>query len=177
MSRNRHSVVSILRRLLPLLLVLLALRPAAQTREYQVKALFVYHFGQYVDWPAGSSAAGTPFVIGVVGNDPFGRFLDDLVREERLDGRPILVQHYASPGEIKNCNILFVGSGAREALAAVAGKPVLTVGESPDFIQAGGMIQFYTEQDRIRFIIRPSAAKAVKLTLSSKLLRLAKIAD
>ncbi|RYZ20383.1 MAG: YfiR family protein [Chitinophagaceae bacterium] len=160
-----------------LLLLLLAPAAKAQTREYQVKALFLYNFGQFVDWPAGALAGNTPFVIGVVGNDPFGRFLDDVVREEQFEGRPIVVQHYEHPSEIRSCHILFVGSHVRESLAAVAGRPVLTVGEGGDFIEAGGMIQFFTEQNRIRFLIRPSAAKAVKLTISSKLLRLAKITD
>ena len=160
------------------LLLLLVPCSFAQTREYQVKALFLYNFGQFVDWPPGSlGAPNAPFVIGVVGNDPFGRFLEDVVREEQLAGRPIVVQHYDHPSDIRNCQILFVGSHVRESLAAVAGKPVLTVGERSDFIQAGGMIQFYTEQNRIRFLIRPSGAKAVKLTISSKLLRLAKITD
>ncbi|GAB4091556.1 YfiR family protein [Flaviaesturariibacter terrae] len=162
-----------------LLLLLLAGKLSfAQTREYQVKALFLYNFAQFVDWPPGCfTAPNAPFVIGIVGNDPFGRFLEEVVREEQLSGHPIVVQHYSSPSDIRSCHMLFVGGYTREALSAVSGRAVLTVGEAQNFVSEGGMIQFVTEQNRIRFQIRPSSARAVKLSISSKLLRLAKIVN
>jgi len=165
--------------------VLLAAGPslAAQTgaaTEYQVKAVFLFNFAQFVDWPADAfSGPDTPVVIGVLGDDPFGDFLDQTVRHEHLGGRPFQVRRYQSVDEIKTCHILFISRSEADRsegiLAGLKHRPLLTVSDADGFAQRGGMIRFVTERNRIRLQLNPEAAEAAHLTISSKLLRVAEI--
>lgn len=144
--------------------------------EFQVKAIFLYNFVQFVDWPPDAFATPeSPIVIGVLGQDPFGGFLDELVRGERVKGRPLVVERYRWPGEIDECHVLFISGseGARieQIAAAVRGRPILTVGDWDAFAQHGGMIHFVLEHKRVRLRINLDAARAAGLTISSKLLR------
>lgn len=149
---------------------------AATPEEFQVKAIFLYNFVQFVDWPPGSFATPeSPIVIGVLGQDPFGGFLDELVRGERVKGRPLVVERYRWPGEIDECHVLFIsgseGSRIEQIAAALRGRPILTVGDWESFARHGGMIHFVLENKRVRLRINLDAARAVGLTISSKLLR------
>lgn len=165
--------------------VLLAAGPslAAQTgaaTEYQVKAVFLFNFAQFVDWPADAfSGPDSPVVIGVLGEDPFGDFLDQTVRHEHLGGRPFQVRRYQSADEIKTCHILFISRSEadrpEEVLAALKHRPLLTVSDADGFAQRGGMIRFVTDRSRIRLQLNVGAAEAAHLTISSKLLRVAEI--
>jgi hypothetical protein len=154
----------------------------AVPREYQIKAVFIFNFTQFVDWPKTAFPnAGAPLVIGVLGDNPFGSYLNETVTGEKVDGHPVIVQHYDRVQEIQNCQILFIGLSNREkseqAIADLKGKSLLTIGDSPDFLKAGGMIKFFTRKNNIRFEINLAAAKSANLTLSSKLLRVAEIFD
>ena len=165
--------------------VLLAAGPslAAQTggaTEYQVKAVFLFNFAQFVDWPADAfSGPDTPLVIGVLGEDPFGNFLDQTVRHEHLGGRPFQVRRYQSVDEIKTCHILFIsrsqGDRPEDILVGLKHRPLLTVSDADGFAQRGGMIRFVTDRSRIRLQLNLEAAAAAHLTISSKLLRVAEI--
>jgi YfiR/HmsC-like len=162
-----------------LLLVATACRAAAPS-EYEVKAVFLFNFAQFVEWPAGAfSGPDTPFVIGVLGNDPFGPQLDSVVRGETAAKRPMVVERYHSVGEIQHCNILFIGrteSGELpRILATLKGRSILTVSDAEEADQSGVMIRLVTRENRIRLRIDLSAAKAGNLTISSKLLRPAEI--
>ncbi len=156
---------------------------AAQTvraSEYQVKAVFLFNFAQFVDWPAeGFPDSDTPLVIGVLGEDPFRGFLDQTVRDERLGGRPLQVRRYHSVDEIKTCHILFIsgpeGDRPEGILAGLKNRPILTVSDADGFAERGGMIRFVTDRNRIRLQINLEAAEAAHLTISSKLLRVAEI--
>lgn len=146
--------------------------------EYQVKSVFLFNFSQFVEWPPQMlPEPGSPFVIGVVGRDPFGAYLDETVRGETLKGHPMVVKRFGNAEEVDFCHILFVSSGVSPAsvVQALPGKGTLTVGESAEFMRTGGMIRFFKQSNRIRFEINPSAAKAADLTISSKLLSLAEI--
>ena len=148
--------------------------------EYQVKAVFLFNFAQFVDWPADVFPdSATPLVIGILGNDPFGEVLDLTVRDERLRGRPFQVQRYRSVDEIKNCHILFISrsEGARPEviLAGLKQRAILTVSDADRFAERGGMIRFVTDRSRIRLQLNLEAAQAAHLTISSKLLRVAEI--
>ena len=135
--------------------------------EYQVKAAFLFNFLKFVEWPP--AAADAPWVIGVLGHDPFGEMLDQTVRGKIVNGRKVEVRRYARLGDVKDCNILFIGRGE-------SGMPIepglLTVGETPGFLKAGGAISFYLEDNRVRFEIRPAAGRAAGLHISSQLLKL-----
>lgn len=148
--------------------------------EYQIKAVFLFNFTQFVDWPPTAfSDAQTPLIIGVLGDDPFGAYLDETLRGERAKERPLVVQRYRRPAEIKACHVLFISrsESARldEILASLRGRNILTVGDFEGFAKRGGMMRFLTQGNKTRLRINLEAAKAANLTISSKLLRPAEI--
>lgn len=150
------------------------------SKEYQVKAVFLFNFAQFVEWPPTAFAtAQTPLVIGVLGEDPFGPFLEETVQGEKIGGRELAVRRFRRIEEVDACHLLFIGGLSNdeqeEALAALRTRGTLTVGESESFIAQGGMIRFFTENNRIRLRINPDAAKRAGLTISSRLLRPAEI--
>ncbi|HVH66640.1 MAG TPA: YfiR family protein [Gemmatimonadales bacterium] len=157
--------------------------PAGQTApslEYRVKAVFLFNFAQFVDWPlAAFPDSQTPVVIGVLGDDPFGPLLDETVRGETLAGRPFEVRRYRRADEIKACHILFISQSEsdrlEEILAGLKSRPTLTVGDGEGFSLRGGMVRFVTEKNRVRLRINLEAVQAANLTISSKLLRSAEI--
>ena len=168
---------------MPCLLLLRGQDLPAQTaisKEYQVKAAFLYNFSQFVVWPTEAfPEAQTPLVIGIIGEDPFGAYLDEIVNGEKVNNRPLIIQRYHQVEEIKVCHILFVSQSEtkrlEEILARLKGRSILTVGDIDGFAKQGGMIRFVTEKNKVRFGINVEAAKAAKLTISSKLLRPAEI--
>lgn len=149
---------------------------SAAVPEYRVKATFLFQFTQFVDWPPEAFPTGqAPLVIGILGDDPFGAFLDETVRDEKANGHPLAVQRFGRLEDVKNCQLLFVGrtdaSRAGDVVAALKGRKILTVGDSNGFADRGGMIQFVTEDNKVRLRINLEAARAASLTISSKLLR------
>jgi len=134
-------------------LLVCAARLGAQTgkaSEAQVKAVFLFNFAQFVDWPpAAFPDTETPLVIGILGADPFEGFLDQTVRGEQLRGRAFQVRRYRSVEEIKTCHILFISRPAGDRLdeitASLKNRPILTVGDDDGFAERGGMIRFVTQ--------------------------------
>ena len=161
----------------------LLLVQSPRTSEYQLKAVFLFNFVQFVDWPAtpqdSQPTTLAPLLIGILGEDPFGPFLDETVRGERLGARPIQVRRYRRIADLEECQVLFISRSENERLpeilAAVKNRPVLTVSDGDGFANQGGMIQFVTDKSRIRLRINLDAAEAANLTISSKLLRVAEI--
>jgi len=147
--------------------------------EYQVKAVFLFNFVQFVDWPPVAAPDSSPLLIGILGSDPFGPFLDETVRGERLGGRPIQLRRYREIADIGECNVLFISRSENERvpeiLSLLKKRPVLTVSDGDAFANQGGMIQFVTDKSRIRLRINLEAAQAANITISSKLLRVAEI--
>jgi YfiR/HmsC-like len=148
--------------------------------EYQVKAVFLFNFAQFVDWPADAFAnADTPLVIGILGEDPFGSVLDRTVSNERLGKRQFQVRRYRSVDDIKHCQILFisrsVGTRTDTIVMSLGNRPILTVSDAEGFAQRGGMIRFVTQRNRIGLQLNLEAAQAAHLTISSKLLRVAEV--
>lgn len=151
---------------------LLLIRPsslAAEDLEYQVKAAFLFNFLKFVEWPA---AGDGPWVIGILGRDPFGGALDRTVQGKTVNGRAVEVRHYAKPDDVKDCNILFLSRGDFEKMGAPMQPGLLTVGEAPGFLKAGGVINFYLEDNRVHFEIRPEVARFSGLHVSAQLLKL-----
>ncbi len=153
---------------------------AAPSPEYQVKAVFLFNFAQFVDWPAKAFAdAKAPFVIGVLGDDPFGAYLDELVRNEKVGSRPLVVRRFARAEDITACHILFVSRNPASPVDKLAAdlqeRSVLTVGDTENFSRQGGIVRFVTEEGKIHLRINVEAAKESGLTISSKLLRWATI--
>jgi hypothetical protein len=162
------------------LLSLHASGAVAPPGEYQVKAVFLFNFGQFVEWPAHAyDSATAPFVIGVIGEDPFGNILDEVVRGETLGSHPLVVRRFGDADDITDCNILFIGrtEAARleKVLAAVRGKSVLTVTDIEGAERHGAIIVLFNENNRIRMRINLAAARKSQLVISSKLLRPAQV--
>ena len=151
----------------------------SQADEYRVKAAFLYHFAQLVDWPAGSTGdANQPLILCAIGDDPFHGELESSVDGKVLDGRFIRVRHLKKIQEAHSCQILFFDKTDDKQLAdmlmELGSGPILTVGESDRFAQQGGMIQFVLDDSKVRFSINVGAAQKSGLKISSKLLLLAK---
>ncbi len=153
---------------------------AASFHEYQLKAVFLYNFINFVTWPDEAfDEPDRPFTIGILGEDPFGTFLEKVVADETFKGRPILLKRGNSPDELADCRILFIGKSNRGRLDAIFKKVtpgrVLTVGDFEGFIEAGGMINLTHADQRVRIEINVRAIRSTELEVSSKLLRVAKV--
>lgn len=152
------------------------------TREYQIKAAFLYNFTQFVEWPEESfPSPDAPLVIGILGSDPFGTYLDQTVQGETIGGHPLIVRRYNSREEISNCHILFINikdkTRMKQTLEKLRGKNILTVSDEQSFTKMGGIIELFTIEYKTRIRINPDAANAAGLSVSSKLLRLADKVD
>jgi hypothetical protein len=150
-------------------------------KDYQIKAVFLWRLAQFVTWPAQAfEDDSAPFVIGVLGQDPFGEALDLAVRGETVRGRNVLVQHFPNVAAIKACHILYVSpsetSRARDITSTLAGRSILTVSDIPEFVsRQGGMIRFVSEAGKIQLQINPNVTKRAQLVLDSRLLRMAEL--
>lgn len=148
--------------------------------EYKIKAVFLYNFTHFVELPPQSfDDLYSPLIIGIIGGDPFGPFIDEAVADERVKTHIIKVKRYADISEMEKCNILYINEQDPEAirhiLSTVADKSILTVSDTPNFIRWGGLIRFYTENNNIRLEINNTAARRKEITISSKLLRVATV--
>jgi hypothetical protein len=154
-------------------------RAAETAPEYQVKAVFLFNFAQFVEWPATAFAdSRAPFVIGVLGDDPFGEYLDKLVQSEKVGQRPFEVRRFRKAEDITDCHILFVShdfTGFDRIAGDLRTRSVLTAGDMDNFSRLGGMVRFVTVNGKIRLRINVAAAQESGLIISSKLLRSATI--
>jgi hypothetical protein len=149
----------------------------AKAEEYHVKAVFLFHFAELVEWPAG--AAGTSnFALCMLGDDPFQGQLESTLDGRSIGTRLIRVLHLKQEGEVRNCQVLFISNSEDRHLPKIIGdlgnSAVMTVGEADDFIEGGGMIRFVLDQDKVRFEINLKASDPAGLKFSSRLLLLAK---
>jgi hypothetical protein len=149
---------------------------SAPPPEYQLKAVFLYNFAQFVEWPARAfPTPDSPLVIGVLGENPFGAYLDDLVKGEKVGDRPLLVRRFKRVEDVNECHILFVCASEaprlESILAGLKGRSVLTVSDLATFSRQGGIVRFVTDEGKIGLRISVVAAKGAGLTISSKILR------
>jgi hypothetical protein len=152
---------------------------AAPTAD-QVKAVFVFNFSHFVEWPPDAFASPTqPFVIGVLGGTGLATQLEEAVRGESVDGHPLQVRRFGSVEELGDCQILFIAESQagrlEEVLARLNRRGTLTVSDLPGASRRGVMIQLANERSRIRLLINVDEAQAAGLTISSNLLRPAEI--
>ena len=164
-----------------LLGVTFAIGLQGQIDEYHVKAFFLYNFARYVEWPPQSfQAPNDPIVICILGQNPFGRALDEATSGKVVEGRPFVVRQIPDIQRPCNCHILFVNSSDRKRFRAMAGRlkgsAVLTVGETNGFTADGGVINFKLDDGKVRLEINVDAAAQEHLHISSKLLSLAQLA-
>jgi YfiR/HmsC-like len=151
-----------------------------QTTEAQLKAAYLFNFLKFVQWPDSVfDTQDSPIVIGILGKDPFGSVIDELVKNEKIGSHPIIVKRYKNINEVKSCNALYVSSSEGTVLQTlskdIGTSPILTVSDIDNFSVNGGDIGFYTEGDKLRFTINIKTLQRSDLKVSSKLLRLAKV--
>lgn len=163
--------------------VMLTLSPPAFAQrpgsalEYAVKANYLYKFAPFVSWPASAfSSASSTFNLCVLGDDPFGRVLDDAVAGQAVGGHPIAVHRPASTSAATSCHVLYLGRAqgrtGSDVLRSLRGAPVLTVTDQRNG-GSGGMVHFVLRDGRVRFTLDVKAAQASRLGLGSKLQALA----
>ncbi len=165
------------------------------SQEYKVKAAFLYNFIKFVDWPKEKMGEpNEPIVLGIIGKDPFANAFEP-VKDKEIKDRKVVVKRLRSVAELKKageaaekelaqvidaaekCHLVFVCSSEQECLKDVIGPlkdfPILTVADTKDFLQAGGIANFVMIDNKVRFEIGDAAAKHAQLKLRSQLLRLA----
>jgi len=155
---------------------------SARAPEYEVKAAFLYNFARFVEWPSQAfPSPSAPFRICVLGRDPFGDAVSNIVKGKTISGRSIHNMQVQSPAEARSCHVLFLSQSdpetLKQGLERLRDLPILTVGESAGFLPLGGMINFVLEQDRVRFEVNLAAAERHHLKLSSKLLAVARVVN
>ena len=153
---------------------------AQSSGEYDVKAAYLYNFAKFVEWPSEAfPSPDSPFAICVLGQDPFGRGLDDIVQGERVEGRPLVVHRLKGWDDAELCHILFVSTSVQEDFDQLLGghtfRRTLTVGDVPRFLTAGGHISFFLEGSSVRFAIHRANVARTDLKISSKLMRVARL--
>ena len=149
------------------------------TPEFRSKATFLANFPSFVDWPENAfTSALAPFTICVRGDFSFGTVLAEIARGASPRGRRVEVKWVHKDQELRNCQIVFVSRSEAKRytklLQAIEGAGILTVGETPDFLVAGGMISFAVERDTLQFEVNLLAADSARLKISSRLLTLAR---
>lgn len=153
---------------------------AEPSGEYQLKAAFLFNFAKFVDWPPTSFASPqSPFVLCILGPDPFGHAIDEVLKGKTIANRSVVIERLKSVAQVRQCHMVFVSQSESFHLAdiivALHGACVLLVGEADGFAEAGGTIQFALEDNHVRFLINPDAAARAGLKVSSKLLSLARV--
>jgi len=151
---------------------------SSKPTDYDVKAVYLFNFGRFVEWPAnGTAAKNDSFAICVLGQDPFGPALDATLAGETIDGKSVVAKRISTPEESGDCRIVFMSSAEdarmNKIIAALNKEAVLTVSDIPQFSQHGGMIQFVLEGKKVRFEVNLTAVQHAGLTLSSELLKVA----
>ena len=146
--------------------------------EYQVKAAYLLNFTRYVDWPSESyGAPGAPLTVCVLGRDPFGEILDATMQGKTTHGRPVSVRRIQSSGGASGCHLVFVSQetwqNQRQLLEGLETKGILTVGETDEFAQRGGVIGFVIQEETVRFVVNTDARDRAGLRISSRMLSLA----
>jgi hypothetical protein len=152
---------------------------AQQPTEWDLRAAFLYKFASYVQWPKEAlPEEKSPLVVGVFGRDPFGKTLDEMLKDKQQGTHPISVRRCDDLESAAKCHVLYVATTDKTEQTSIVkslkGKPVLLVGEGIEFAERGGEIAFYIESKKIRFAINTTATKGAQLEVSSQLLKLAK---
>jgi len=159
---------------------MVAAEPAGGVSEYQVKAAFIFNFTKFTEWPTNAFTSPTaPLVIGIVGDDPFGKTLDDLIRGEVVRERPLVVKRLRADGDLRSCHVLFISHSEKDQmgrlLSQVKASPVLTVGDTAGFAEKGGTVNFFLMEKTVKIEVNQTAALEAGLQISAKLLKLARL--
>ncbi len=149
--------------------------------EDQIKAAFLFNFTKFVEWPPESFAdANSPILLGIVGNDLVARLLTEVAAGKSVSGRAVTVKQFSEGQSIRLCQIIFISSPdekyAQQILRTLRETSVLTVGEKPGFLQAGGIINFFTDENKVKLEISLDAAARARIKISAKVIAVARLA-
>jgi hypothetical protein len=154
---------------------------AAEITEYELKAEFLERFTRFIDWPDTPQSEKRPFMIGIVGTDPFGPHLEDLARRRTIKDRRIVVRYLDREDDLLSCDVLFVAGSEQKAIGEIvrrtSGRPILTVGDTSGYAEAGILINFIVEDNHIHFEINEQAARRSGLEIRAKLFKLARLVE
>ncbi len=155
---------------------------AGSNQEYEVKAVFLFNFTNFIRWPENVLSSTSTIKLCLVGEDSFEGTLDSVVSNERNTKHPVIVQKTSFPrDDLSSCHILFVSRSEQDnyskIFASLAQKPVLTVGETDDFLEQGGMIEFYLQERRVRLSIALPKLRSAQLNANANLLKVAKVIE
>ncbi len=150
--------------------------------DYRIKAAYLLNFLRFIQWPDDAfSDPKASVVIGIVGEDPFGNQLPQVILGKTVQGHHMVIRRYKVGEDLRGSHILFISASEKkrlpQILAGLRGSSVLTVAEMDRFIEAGGVIQLTFESGRIRFAINVDAADRARLKVSSKLLSVAQYVE
>lgn len=157
------------------------LQVLGQASEYEVKAAFLKKMTHFIEWPSSAdteSGEGT-FNIAVIGTNPFGRTLDQFFSETTIQGKPVQIRYLKNAKEIKDEHIVFISSSEKNRLSKILGKiknkNILSVSDSPNFGKKGVLINFFVENEKVRYEINYDSLQKSNLLISYMLLELARI--
>ena len=161
-------------------ILLAAMVSAGTVDEYQVKAAFLYNFAKFVEWPPEAFRSDKePLRICILGANPFGSSLSDVLRGKTVLGRPIALADLTEPTQAADCQIVFVSESDRKRvrliLKTLPRTGVLTVSESDGFAARGGMVNITRQSGHLGFEINADVASDARLRISSRVLQLARI--
>lgn len=151
------------------------------SKEYQIKAAFLFNFVKFIEWPPQAfKAADSPICLGVLGDDPLGSALDEVIRGETVHDRRLVVLRSRRIEDLRGCHLLFISgsekSNVKDIIDTLGGQPIVTVSDIEGFANNGGVIQFFLDDKKVRFEINPLVAKRLDLRMSAQLLALGKAA-
>ena len=173
-----------LKRTIFLLLLFSSLKQTAIAQgsrgEANLKAVFIYNFTRYIEWDSTANPDKSSFVIGIIGFSPVNNALAEIAKTNRVNNKRIVIRYYSKPEDIQDCQVLFIPKGIPFSLASVlerTGKGTLTVSEEPGFAKQGTALNFFIDNDKVKFEANLKALFMAGLKASSQLLKLAKIVD
>jgi hypothetical protein len=146
-----------------------------EIEEHRLKAAFMFNFAKFISWPHAES--DSKLTVCIVNSKDVAQALEAVAKGKTVDAREVVIQQLSFPAPLESCRLLFIGSGGKkidEVLLAAKELPVVTVGEDEKFLRRGGMINFVLDEGRLRFEINTDAVSHSGVTISSKLLNLAK---
>ncbi len=181
MSRKAHSIIFVLLIALLLILPFAGSAKSAEMPEYTLKAIFLERFARFVEWPDGTiqNDASRPFIITVIGSNPFNSTLDHLYAKRKIKGRTVQIRYISDPEDIQTSNILFIATSSKkiaDAIIAVSqNQPVLTVSDQKGFADRKVHINLYSQNGKFPFEINLHALQKAGLRIDYLLLNMAKI--
>ncbi len=154
-----------------------------QEQEYQIKSVFLEQFTRFIEWPETSEVSDTltPFVIAVIGENPFGSILEKTFAKQKIKNSTVEIRYLSTPNEISNCHILFISKSNKnilpDILSHTEGKPILTISDTEGFAQENVLINFYLYGNKIKFEINEKAVHESGFDISYILFNLAKVVN